>query len=211
MLQTAEWSTSPVGASASLLDDILGPRRSPQFCMDFEPSRPSASDPSFPSFPFSYWREKASSSKHWNDGFDRPTTKDSFIFDSSEISFRNQTTGGIRERSCDPHYDDNNSQPFLPHQTRLPDRHSADQMHFSQDQNPFNTKRNYFAFESRHPNQSNKPFQQFTHPSTHPLLRAHHNDVMDYPPSHMLERGPALPLSSLPSPVQWSFPPMKLY
>ncbi|CAB1417812.1 unnamed protein product [Pleuronectes platessa] len=40
---------------------------------------------------------------------------------------------------------------------------------------------------------------------------SYHTDMIHYPPSHLLERGPAPRLSSLPSPELWSFPPMKLY
>lgn len=211
--KSAEWPTSPVDTSASLWDDILGPTCSPQFCMDFEPDGPSASDHLFPPFPFSHLGVTASASQ-FHDSFNSPATKESFIFGSYKNSFIYQATG-TRERSCVPHCDNINAQAFLPHQTRQPGRHSADPMH--QDQNPFETERNPFASspfnEIRHPNRSNhfQPLRQFTHPSTCPPVSAPHSDMMHYPPSHMLERGPALPLSSLPSPERWSFPPMKLY
>uniref|UniRef100_A0A3B4WBI7 Uncharacterized protein n=1 Tax=Seriola lalandi dorsalis TaxID=1841481 RepID=A0A3B4WBI7_SERLL len=123
----------------------------------------------------------------------------------------------ITERSRGPHYNDSNIQPFFLYQTQLPDRRSAEPMHFPQEQDPFETDRYSlapsFSTQIHHPNQSNhfQPFSQFSHPSTCPPFRSHNIDMMHYPPSHVLERGPALPLSSLPSPEHWSFPPMKLY
>ncbi|XP_071326916.1 proline-rich protein 19 isoform X2 [Trachinotus anak] len=213
--QTAEWLRSP-DTSASLLDEILRPRSSPQFSMDFEPSGASARDHLSVPSSTSYWGEKASASQHWEDSFNRPTSKESVIFDCFESSFMDHTTA-VREKSCGPHYNDSNTKPLFPYQSHLPDRHSAEQMHFPQEQDPFETYRYSFApsfsAQIHHPNQSNhfQPFSQFSHPLTCPPLRSHHTYMMHYPPSHMLERDPAPPLSSLPSPEHWSFPPMKLY
>ncbi|XP_039972982.1 uncharacterized protein si:dkey-250k15.4 isoform X2 [Xiphias gladius] len=213
--RTAEWLTSPVDNSASLLDDILRPSCSPQFSMDFEPSASSASDHLFAPSPTSCWGEKASASQHWKNSFNRPKSKEPVIFDSFEKIFTNHSQA-VRGSSCGPQDNDNNIQSFFPYQAQLPGRHSAEPLHFPQEQNPFETDRYSFAHsfsaQIHHSNQSNhfQPFSQFSLSSTCPPLRSHHTDMMHYPPSHMLERGPAPPFS-LPSPEHWSFPPMKLY
>ncbi|GAA6229633.1 uncharacterized protein LOC108880680 isoform X1 [Lates japonicus] len=214
--QISEWLTSPVDTSASLLDDILRPSCSPQFCMDFEPSGASACDHLFTLSPTSCWAEKASASQFWEDSFNRPKSKELFTFDSFDNSFMNHTRAA-RERSHGPEHNDSNIQPFFPYQTQLPDRHSAEPMHFAQEKDPSETDRYSFTpsfpTQSHNPNQSNRfqTFNQFSHPSSCPPLRSYHTDMTFYPPSHMLERSPAPPLSSLPSPELWSFPPMRLY
>ncbi|GLD65303.1 uncharacterized protein AKAME5_001677900 [Lates japonicus] len=160
--------------------------------------------------------EKASASQFWEDSFNRPKSKELFTFDSFDNSFMNHTRAA-RERSHGPEHNDSNIQPFFPYQTQLPDRHSAEPMHFAQEKDPSETDRYSFTpsfpTQSHNPNQSNRfqTFNQFSHPSSCPPLRSYHTDMTFYPPSHMLERSPAPPLSSLPSPELWSFPPMRLY
>ena len=215
-VKTTEWLTSPADTSASLLEDILRPSCSPPFSMDLEPSGASASDHLFAPSSTSRWGEKASASQYRKNSFNRPNNKESVIFDSFENIFMNHAREFIG-KSCGPQCNDNNIQPFYLYQTQLSSRHSAEPMYFPQEQNPFKTNRYSFApsFSTRihHPNQSNhfQPFSQLSHPSTCPPLGTHHSDMMHYPPSHMLERGPAPPFSSLLSPEHWSFPPMKLY
>lgn len=213
-VKTAEWLTSPVETSVSLLDDILRPTFPPQFCMDFEPSEVTASDHLFAPSPTSCRGEKAPASQHWEDSFNRPKSKEAVMFGSFENSFMNHTRAVTGRRSVS-RYSDSNIQPFFPYQAQLPDGHSAVPMHFPQD--PFETDRYSFApsfsAQIHRPPQSNhfQPLTQFSHPSTCPPLRSHHTDMSHYPPSHMLERDPAPPLSSFPSPEHWSFPPMRLY
>ncbi|XP_042279242.1 uncharacterized protein si:dkey-250k15.4 [Thunnus maccoyii] len=213
--QTAGWLTSPVETSVSLLGDILRPSCSPQFCMDFEPSRTSSSDHLFAPSLFSCWGATTSASQHWEDSFNRSKTKESVMFDSSENSFMSHTRA-IREGSNRLQYSDHNIQPFFPNQAQLPDGHSAEPRQFPQEHDSFENEKCSFApafsAQIHQPQQSNhQPFSQFSHPPTCSSLRSHHSDMMNYPPSHMLERSPAPPLSSFPSPEHWSFPPMRLY
>uniref|UniRef100_A0A3B4ZAN2 Uncharacterized protein n=1 Tax=Stegastes partitus TaxID=144197 RepID=A0A3B4ZAN2_9TELE len=127
------------------------------------------------------------------------------------------SSDGLLERSCGPQYQDNNIQPFFSHRAQLPDRHSAEPTHFPQEQDPRGTNRYSFSplFPPKIPHfyQSNYllPFSQFRQPLACPLPRSHHTDMTHYPPSQMLERSTAPPLSSLPSPEHWSFPAMRLY
>ncbi|XP_062279059.1 uncharacterized protein LOC133983863 isoform X1 [Scomber scombrus] len=205
--QTAGWLTSPVETSVNLLDDILS---SPQMCMDFEPFRASSSDHLFAPSLSSFWGATTSASQHWEDSFNRPDTKDSDMFDCFDNSFMNHTRAE-REGSNDIHYSDRNLRPFFPNQAQLPGRHSAEPRQFLQEQDSFETERCSFApipqlQQSNHPS-----FSHFSHPPTCSSLMSHHTDMKNYPPSHMLERGAAPSLSSLPSPEDWSFPPMRLY
>ncbi|XP_034729114.1 uncharacterized protein si:dkey-250k15.4 [Etheostoma cragini] len=205
--QTAEWLTSPVETSVSLLDDILRPTCAPQFTMDFEPSGVTASDNFFS--PTSCWGEKASVSHHWEDGFNRPKSKEAVMFKT----FENHTRG-VPERNSGSQFSGINIQRFFPYQTLLLDRHSPAPTHFTQEKGPFEVDGSSFApsfAQIHHAQQSFQPFSHFSHPSTGPPLRSYHTDMMHYPPSHMLERDAVAPLSSFSSPEQWSFPPMRLY
>ncbi|TDH11599.1 hypothetical protein EPR50_G00062340 [Perca flavescens] len=201
--QTAEWLTSPVETSVSLLDDILRPTCAPQFYMDFEPSGVTASDHLFS--PTSCWEEKASASHHWEDSFNRLKSKEAVMFNH---------TRAVPERSSWSQFSGINIQRFCPYQTQLPDRHSPAPTHFPREKDPFEVDRSSFApsfVQIHHPQQSFQPFSQFSHPSPCLPLRSHHTDMMHYPPSHMLEKDTVPPLSSFPSPGHWSFPPMRLY
>lgn len=211
-VKTAEWLTSPVETSVSILDDILlRPNCTPQFCMDFEPPGVSASDHLFS--PTSCWGEKASACQHWEDSFNKPKSKEA-VFDSFENNFMKHSRA-VPPRSSGSQYSGSNMQPFFPYQAQLPDRRSTEPMYFPQEEDPFETDRYSFApsfsAQIHHPQQSFQPFGQFSHSSTCPPLQSHHTDMMHYPPSHMLERDPAAPRSSFPSPEHWAFPPMRLY
>ncbi|AWO96332.1 Hypothetical protein SMAX5B_012000 [Scophthalmus maximus] len=198
---TAECLTRTVDTSASLLDDVLRPSCSPPFCMDFELSGASGSDRLFTFSPTSCWGEKASAPQQVGSGFNRPECKDS-IFDSFGVVHQ-PVFRSFREMSCGPQF---------PNETQLPEIFSAEPMHFLPEQDPFKTGI-YITNKIHDPNQSRhfSTFGRSSHLSTYRPVSSHHTDMMHYPPSHMLERGPAAPLSSLPSPEQWSFPPMKLY
>uniref|UniRef100_UPI0037E773E4 uncharacterized protein n=1 Tax=Semicossyphus pulcher TaxID=241346 RepID=UPI0037E773E4 len=210
LTQPAEWFKRPEETSASLLDDILRPPCSPQFCMDFEPS--GINDHLFAPSPTSCRGERASTSPHWGDTSKRPKSKETFMFNSFEHGLMNHTRalGG-------PQYGNSSTQPLFPHRAQLPETHSTEPMHFPRKQDPLETKRHSFApsFSSQilGPEQSHsfQPFSQFSHPSACPPLRSHHTDMSHYPPSHMLERDPAPSRSSLLSPEHWSFPPMRLF
>ncbi|XP_035527538.1 uncharacterized protein LOC118335392 [Morone saxatilis] len=211
MKQAAEWLTRPVETSVSLLDDILRSTSSPEFCMDFEPSGVKASDHLFAPSATSCWGENASASQHWEDRFNKAKSNENVMFGS----FLNHNRV-FTERSSRSQYR-GNIQPLFPYQAQLPHRNSEQPMHPPREQDPFETDRNSFApfFSAQicHPQQSTnfQPFSQFSHPSACPPLRSHHTDMMHYPPSHMIERDPAHPLSSFPSPELWFFPPMRLY
>lgn len=211
-VKTAEWLTSPVEPSVSLLDDILRPTRTPVFCMDFGPFGVTASDHLFASSPTSCWGDKASASQHWEERLNRLKCKEAVTFGSFENSFMNCTRVAT-EGSSGFQYSDSNTQPFFPYQAQQPHRHSAKPVHFPQEQDRLETDRCSFPpsfFPQIHqPQRSN--FQPFSHPSTCPPLRPHHTDMMHYPPSYMLEKNPAPPMSFLPSSENWSFPPMRLY
>ncbi|XP_034077573.1 uncharacterized protein si:dkey-250k15.4 isoform X1 [Gymnodraco acuticeps] len=201
MEQTADWLTSPVETSVSIFDDITRPSCAPQFCMDFEPSGGTASSHLFS--PPSCWGQKASQSEPWEDSFNRNRSNKDFTFHSFENTFKDNTRA---ERSS-------TIRPFFPYQTQLPDRRPAELMHFP---DPFESDRYSFApsfpTQTHHPQESFHPYSQFSHPSTGPPLRSnHHTDMKHYPPSHMIDKDPAAPLSSFPSPEQWTFPPMRLY
>ncbi|KAK5921831.1 hypothetical protein CgunFtcFv8_019155 [Champsocephalus gunnari] len=193
MEQTADWLTSPVETSVSIFDDITRPSCAPPFCMDFEPSGGTASSHLFS--PPSCWGQKASQSELWEDSFNGNSSNKDFTFDSFENTFKDNTRA---ERSS-------TIQPFFPYQTQLPGRRPAELMHFP---DPFAPS---FSAHTHHPQESFHAYSQFSHPSTGPPLRSHHTDMKHYPPSHMIDKDPAAPLSSFPSPEQWTFPPMRLY
>nr|XP_020445759.1 uncharacterized protein LOC109954626 [Monopterus albus] len=214
--KTAEWSMSPLDAAANFLDDTLRPSGSPQFCLDFELSGASVSDHLFAPSATPCWGEKTSASQCWEDSFNRTESKESIMFDSFESSFMNHTKA-VRKKSYGPQYSDSNIQPSFLYKAQLPHRHSAEPVRFTRKQDPFETDKYLFAssFSPQicHHNQINhfQPFSHFSHPPTYPPIRAHHTDMMQYPPSYMLERDPPPHLSSFPSPEHWSFPPMRLY
>nr|XP_019948532.1 PREDICTED: uncharacterized protein LOC109633254 isoform X1 [Paralichthys olivaceus] len=206
---TAVSLTRPVDTSSRLLGDIVRLGSCPQFRMNVESSGTAVGDYLFTSSPTSCWGDKASASQQWDVSLNRTRCKESIIFDSFDNSLSNHT-GAFREKSCGPQYND--TQPLFHCQTQLADRHSAEPMRFPQD--PFKTDRfcftSSFSSQIHHPNPSSR-FQTFSPALTCPPLSSYHTDMIHYPPSHMLERGPAPHLSSLPSPEHWSFPPMKLY
>ncbi len=214
-VKTPEWLMSPAETSVSLLDDILKPTRSPQFCMNFKPSGVSARDHWFAPSTTSCWEEKPSTSHQWEESFNRPKSKEAML-DSFQNSFLNPIRA-VTERRSGSQYNASNIQPIFPYQTHLPDKHPAEPMNFHQEQDPFETDRYCFgpSFSAQilNPQQSNnfQPFRQCSLPSTCPSFRSHLTDMKHYPPSHMLERDPVHPLSSFPSPEHWSFPPMRLY
>ncbi|TKS82299.1 hypothetical protein D9C73_016408 [Collichthys lucidus] len=214
--QTAEWLKSPVEPSVGLLDDVLRPTRSPQLCMDFESSGVTAINHLFAPSPTSCWAEEASASPHWGDIFNRPKSKEAVMFGSFENNYINHRRA-VTERSRGSQYNNDNVQPHFFYQAQLPDRHTAQPVHFPQERGRFETDRYSlapsFSAQSHYPQQHNnfQPFSHFSHSSSRPPLRSHHTDMMHYPPSHMLERDPAPPLSSFSSPEPWSFPPMRLY
>uniref|UniRef100_A0A3Q2DWA0 Uncharacterized protein n=1 Tax=Cyprinodon variegatus TaxID=28743 RepID=A0A3Q2DWA0_CYPVA len=111
-------------------------------------------------------------------------------------------------------------QHFFPYQDRhlaamQQDRHLADTQLFPQEQNESETDRFYSApvYQSKsHSCPQNNLLQTFGQLSPfHPNFRSNPADMMDYPPSHMLEKSLAPRSSSLHSPEHWSFPPMRLY
>lgn len=191
--------------STSLLGSVHRSSCSPPLSIHGKTPEVSANDYLFSHFATSCWGEKSSSSQHWGDSFSRSTSKDVFLCCNSYPNL----SSGITE-SCRLQHSGNNIQPFLTHTAQLTDRHSAEPR-------PFLTDRcsNYQSFsgQSRYTRQSDniQRFSQFTERSPCPPLRPHNADMMLYPPSHMLERDTAPPLSSLPSPEPWSFPPMRLY
>lgn len=183
----------------SLLDNILRPTCSPQFCMYFEPSGVTASEHWFDSSP-------TSASQHWEDRLNRPKSKCAVMFGSFENNYMNQTRAAA-ERNSGSHYSGSiiRHHPVFPYQAKPPDTHLAG---CAPEQDPFKTDKFSFASSSsakRHHPQQHSHFSQFISPLHYPLLRSHRTDMVNYPPSHMLERDPA------PSLEHWSFPPMRLY
>uniref|UniRef100_A0A3B3X5W7 Uncharacterized protein n=1 Tax=Poecilia mexicana TaxID=48701 RepID=A0A3B3X5W7_9TELE len=158
--------------------------------------------------PISYQQDNVSGRELWETN--KCKTQESDLLDSFQNNFVNQTTN-LRERLSEQQPHHSNVQPFFSHQ----DRHSADLHVFPREQNPSKTDRFYFApffpSKSHRHSQSNhlQGFGQFS--PVHQNFRPDPIDMMHYPPSHMLERNLAPPSSSLPSPEQWSFPPMRLY
>lgn len=195
----------PLETPVSLLDNILRPACSPQFCMYFEPSGVTASEHLFDSSPTLCWGEKTSASQHWEDGLNRPKSKGAVMFGSVENSYMNQTRAA-GERSSGSHYSGSIIQhhPAFPYQAKLPDAHLA---RCAPVQDPFKTDKFSFVSSSstKRNHQQHSHLNQFIPPLHYPLLRSHYTDMMNYPPSHMLEKDPA------PSLEHWSFPPMRLY
>lgn len=209
--KVAEWLTSPRDASVSILDNILRPSLSPPLGIDFDPCGSSESN----LFTFSTTlcqREKASVPKDWEQHFNGSKSKKSLMFDS----FENNVMGYSRamgKRS--PGYSDINTQPSFSYQEQLPDRHAAEPMYFSQQDDLFGTDRYScapsFPAQIHHQRNHFQPLRQFSRPSSCFPLKSHNTDMMYYPPSYMIERDPAPSLSAFPSPECWSFPPMRLY
>ncbi|XP_074538974.1 proline-rich protein 19 [Halichoeres trimaculatus] len=208
--QTHEWFRKPEETSTSVLDDILRPPPSAQFCMDFGPSK--ISDHLFAPSPVSCWEERNSQLPHWGHSLSRQISQETFIFDSFENRLMNQTRALIGSQ-----YTVSNTQNFSPHQAKLQERHSAESMHFPQETDAFGVGRHSFAssFSSQVQRpaqiQGFQPFSQISQPSACPLPRPHPTDMIHYPPSHVLERERAPSRSSLLSPEHWTFPPMRLY
>lgn len=197
----------PVETSVSLLDDILRPTHSPQFCMYSEPIDELFTPSSTPC-----WGEEVTSFQHWGHRLNRPQNKDEVILGSFVNRFKNQTRA-VTERSSGSH---SNIQPFFPYQAQKPDKHSVGQILCTREQGPFEFDK--FSFSpsisaKSHSQQNNyfQPLNPFSGPLNSPPLRSHQTDLMNYPPSHILERDSARSLSSFPNLEPWSFPPMRLY
>lgn len=192
----------PLETPVSLLDNLLRPACSPQFCMHFEPSGVTASEHLFNSSPTLCWGEKTSVSQQLN----RPKSKGTVVFGSFENSYMSQTRAAA-ERSSGSRYSGSIIQhhPVFPYQAKPPDAHLA---RCAPVQDPFETGQFPFApsfSTKRNQPQQHSHFSQFIPPLHYPLLRSDFTDMVNYPPSHMLERDPA------PSLEHWSFPPMRLY
>ncbi|XP_037309140.2 uncharacterized protein si:dkey-250k15.4 [Pungitius pungitius] len=200
--QSADWLTSPMETSLSVLDDLLTPTCAPLVCMDFEPSKRRTSDTSFS--PTSRWGGTASASPHWEHGFNKPKKNNGVMFDSFESQ-------AVPERSSGSRYSSSDMQPLFPYQMQL----AAEPMHLPLDKEPLETHSYYYdtsrSAQLPRPPQSFQPLSQFSHHSTCPPSRSSLPDMTRYPPSHTLERGTAAPHSFFPSPDRWSFPPMRLY
>ncbi|XP_029359835.1 proline-rich protein 19 isoform X3 [Echeneis naucrates] len=203
--QTAEWLSSPMDVSGRLLDDVLRPKHSSHFRMDFESSEASASDNLFIFSPNKYWPETTSAPQLWEDSFNKPSSKEWVSFDSYKGNIMYQSSG-VTEEHCWLRRKDGNAQPFS-YQAKMPHKRSVERMYIPQKEELFQPDRRSFSLpfptHIHHHDQPNHfmPFSQLNPPA----------DLMHYPPSHMLERCPAPPLSCLLSPEHWSFPPMKLY
>ncbi|KAM8869644.1 proline-rich protein 19 isoform 1-T2 [Spinachia spinachia] len=203
--QTADWLTSPMETSFSVLDDLLTPTCAPVACMDFEPSERRTSDKLFS--PTSCWGETASVFQHWEYGFNKPKKNKGVMFDTFETQAVPERCSGSRYSSSDLH-------PPFPYQMQLPGGRSAEPMRFLQDKDPLETDRYYYTAHSTqipHLLQSFQPWSQVSHHSTCPPSRSRLPDMTHYPPSHTLERDTATPHYFFPSPDHWSFPPMRLY
>ncbi|XP_040020520.2 proline-rich protein 19 [Gasterosteus aculeatus] len=202
--QTADWLTSPMETSLSVLDGLLTPTYAPLTCMDFEPSQRGTSDKLFSST--SCWEKTASVSQHWGDGFNKPKENMGVMFDFFE-------TQAVPERSSGSQYSSSDMQPLFPYQMKLPGGRSAER--FPPDKDPLETDRYYYdtshCAHVPHPLQSFQPLSQFGSHSTCPPSRSHLPDMTHYPPSHTLERDTAAPHYFFPSPDHWSLPPMRLY
>ncbi|XP_041649609.1 uncharacterized protein si:dkey-250k15.4 [Cheilinus undulatus] len=207
MRKTSEWFRGPEETSALLLDDNLRPPCSPEFGMDFRCS--GIRDHLFAPSPTSCWGEKYPPSPLWGGRSSRPDDKDSLMFDFFENGFLSQT------RAPDgPQNSISRTPKFLSYQTQLLERRSTEPINFPQKQDLFDTERYSLppslSSQMLSPERSHS-FQPFSQPSIHPPLRAHHTDMIHYPPSHMLEKESAPSLSTRLSPEHWSFPPMRLY
>lgn len=206
-VKTTGWLTSPMETSVSLLEDLFVPSCSPQFCMDFEPSTAS-SDHVFAPSPTSCWGEKHSAPQHQDDCFNRKKCTKSVVFDCFESSFTNGSRS-VREGSSGLQCRGRTIQPFFPFKA---DRYSTEPRQFPPEENSFEAGQccSASAFTDRQ-QINHQPFSQFSHRPSRPNLRSHHSDMINYPPSHMIDKGPASSLSSFLSPEHWSFPPMRLY
>ncbi|CAG6014917.1 unnamed protein product [Menidia menidia] len=202
-----EWSTKPVNESTD-------PGFSTQFYMDFEPCAVPPSNV-FACSPPSCIERKDFASELWQDSVNMSNGKDTGLFDSFESSFINPTKDS-GESSFGQQDNYNNIQFSFPYRGQLLDRRSEKPLKIAQGYSPIGTGSHAFAssFPSQfhHIPQGNhyQPLSQLNQHSTGPKLRSHHTDMMQYPPSYMLEKSPA-PSSSFLSPEQWFFPPMRLY
>lgn len=190
----------------SLLDDILRPTHSPQLRMYSEPI-----DELFTLSSSPYWGEEVTSSQHWGHGLARPQNKDGVIFGSFVNRFKNQTRA-LTDSSSGSH---SNIQPFFPYQAQKLDKYSVGHVLCTQEQGPFEFDKFTFSPSiSSKSHQQNNHFHPLNPSSGHfnsPPLRSYQTDLMNYPPSYILERDSAHSLSSFPNLEPWSFPPMRLY
>ncbi|KAM9309606.1 uncharacterized protein KZ484_025614 [Pholidichthys leucotaenia] len=210
--EATDWVKSTVETSSGVMDDILHPSFSPQFCMDVESSGPSAINV-FASSPTFCWEEKPSVSDYWKHGFKKLQSERSPMFDSSENSFTNYSRA-FEVKNCKPQHCDGDFQCLFSLRTRP---NLEEPMHFPKEPKIFKPDKYSFASslpaQIYSPQETNpfQPFRQFSHPSPLPHFRSSHTSMVHFPPSYMIERETAHPPSSFLSPEHWSFPPMKLY
>ncbi|XP_029928869.1 proline-rich protein 19 [Myripristis murdjan] len=216
LYQTAEWMSSPsLEKVGDHLEEMLRPDSPSQFHMDFQPSGTSTPDQLFPSCPAPHGRVQASPPQHWDDRFNLVTRRESARLDYFESSFLSQT---MTKRNAGPRYSESAYRPLPHYPAWLPDGRQSEPRRFPPDQDAFDeTNRLSFGPSSsaqvHDPQDSSRLYllNYFSCPSSRPSLKSHHTDMMQYPPSHMLESGPSSTLPSFPSPEHWSFPPMRLY
>lgn len=184
--------------SVSFLDYVFRPARSPELCMNFEPSGSMASEHLFTLSPASSWGEKQSVSPLWGDRFDWPRCKESVRFDSFS---QTRVAGECRSSEL----------PLFLQQPQSQFQHAARPESCRQDQVPFEIETCVFPPLSVQFQQPQSCFQSF-HRTTPPLSclpQLSHLSTMDtYPPSYVLDKEDP---PYFPSLEPWSFPPMRLY
>ncbi|XP_038140260.1 uncharacterized protein si:dkey-250k15.4 [Cyprinodon tularosa] len=212
----AEEVANPADSFVNILDETFRPDYSPRVFMDFEPSGTSVND-LFTHYQILPKGENVSRPECWEET--KSKTQESAMHNSFQSQFLNQSWKSrqwISEQQ--PHH--SKVQHFFPYQDRhlaamQQDGHLADTQLFPQEQNESETDRFYSApvYQSKsHSRPQNNLLQTFGQLSPfHPNFRSNPADMMDYPPSHMLEKSLAPRSSSLHSPEHWSFPPMRLY
>ncbi|XP_028326143.1 proline-rich protein 19 [Gouania willdenowi] len=207
-----KWLTSPVEASGSLPEDIIGTSVYSPFCMETDSPR-VLEKKCFAPIPATS-REETISPYLYGKSSNISHNMGSHRFDSSECSIQIHTRAhGLQ--SSGQLSNDMDVQPVLSYPVQLPNRWAADPMLFYQNQDPIETDSLSFdpSFPAQVPHPSHSRGSNVFNLSSYAptACMSNNTDMMHFPPSHMLNSSPTLPSSLLPSPEHWSFPPMRLY
>ncbi|CAL8247469.1 unnamed protein product [Lota lota] len=218
--QDVEWKSSPRVDRVEVrdvLDELLKPSSCSWFGMGLGPSASLPPRQYLSYSPVSQWAEVDPPMPHaWDKRLNSARIRDSAFMGRDEGYSVNQATAVRLESSGPPEANrDSSRHPFLRYLPGQPCGHLADLWHHPGERPApeiglCSLATSSSAWYSRKEDYRH-PFYHLNRRPTNPFPKPYHADMMHYPPSDLLDRGPSPPPTSFNSPERWCFPPMMLY
>jgi len=197
--------TSPRAENVRDFLELLRPGSCPRFSLGHKPSASSPPGHSLCLSPMSQWAKvDPPILRPWDKRCKSASMRESADMGHVESCSLNQATA-VRLGSSET-----NMHPFLCYLPRKPGRHPADPRHPGE-YAPVEIATSSMYSREEEEEDYRHPFYHFNRRPTNPFPKPYHGDMINYPPSYLLDRGQSTPLTSFNSPERWSFPPMRLY